>query len=156
MKPAGLQPVTTNELYEVLSPELVGALRQLENPFAADAGEQLISRQSAPDYLLIIDSGLTEISVQCNGKRVLLGVAGPGKVLGLRTMLSGELPEIDVTCLTDCRLSRIPRQEFCDSVRARPEFYFAATKILSADLRLAHDYLKYHLRRHDRQPKREN
>ena len=145
-----------NELYEVLPTELVSMLRRLECWFLAEAGELLISRHVAPEYVLTIDSGLAEISVACDGNRVLLGVAGPGKILGLRPMISGELPETDITCVTDCRLSAIPRLEFCNSVRTKPEFYLAATRILSADLRLAHDYLKYHSRRNLRAGKKDN
>lgn len=136
------KPEALNELYAVLPPDLVNALRRCERAITNNAGMRLVRRGERPDHLVMLMSGTVEISLPCEGKAIALGTAGAGKVFGLRALLSGEPPEIDVICLTQCVCTVIPQQDFLSIVKAKPQFYFAAAKVLSADLQLAQEYLK--------------
>jgi|SRR5689334_1987161 len=131
-----------NELYALLPPDLVKALRRCERTIRNKPGVCIIRCGQPPDHLVMIESGSVEISLTSEGKAIALATAGAGKVFGLRALLSGEPPEIDVICLTQCRCSLIPQQDFLRIVKTEPQFYFAAAKILSADLQVAQEYLK--------------
>jgi CRP-like cAMP-binding protein len=115
---------------------------------SAEPGVRLVRYRERLDTLIILGSGTVEISLPCaGGKGIVLGTAGPGKVFGLRSLLSSEPPEIEVICLTDCLFAVIPRLELFRIVKTHPEFYLAAARILSDDLQLAHGYLKSSSRR---------
>jgi CRP-like cAMP-binding protein len=65
----------------------------------------------------------------------------------MRAVVSGELPEEDVTCQENCSVTLIPRDAFIKTVRQHPEMYFAIAKVLSYDLVTAQRLLKTSLRR---------
>ena len=106
------------------------------------SGTTLISHSQIPEYLIIVEEGSVEISVAGLEKPTRLSVAAAGKVLGLRAVVSGELPEIEATTLNECKIRRIPRQAFLEIVKERPELYLAICKVLSADLNTAERFLR--------------
>lgn len=138
---------TTNELYAVLSPELRTELANCEQSVTVPEGTKLIKRGVPPDQLVIVNSGKVEISLDCVRESLSLDCEIAGKVFGMRAVVSGELPEIDVTCQENCRITLIPRDMFLKVVRQHPEMYFAIAKVLSHDLVMAQRLLKTSLRR---------
>lgn len=133
---------TTNELYSSLSPAVRDELSRLAQEMIVPAGTTLISHTQCPECLIIIEEGSVEISVAGLEKPTRLSVADAGKVLGLRAIVSGELPEIEATTLTECKVRRIPRQAFLEVVQQRPELYLAICKVLSSDLNAAERFLR--------------
>jgi CRP-like cAMP-binding protein len=131
-----------NELYASLSPQLVALLRECESEELRKAGTALIRHGKDLDQLVIVCSGQVLISLPSGGDSVLLGNAGAGKVLGLRALVSGELPEIDAFCIRDCAVATISRSRFMELLNKHPEIYSAIAKVLSADLKLAEHHLK--------------
>jgi CRP-like cAMP-binding protein len=133
---------SANELYASLSSEVVEALREGECPGSVNAGAHLIRHGEDPHRLVIISSGEVVISLPSRGASVVLGTAGPGKVLGLRSLISGELPQIDACCVCDCKVTTISKNRFMDALKKHPQLYFAIAKVLSADVEFAQAYLK--------------
>lgn len=117
-------------------------LSRHEEEATVPAGTKLISQTVVPGHLILVQHGSVEISVSGAARVTRLSVAGKGKVLGLRAILSGERPEIEATALDDCRIFRIPRQAFLEVACRRPEIYFAICKVLSADLDIAERFLR--------------
>lgn len=131
-----------NELYTSLSPEVRDELSRLEQRLIVPDGTRLISHCEVPEYLFIVEEGSVEICVPCTEKPARLSVASAGKVLGLRAIVSGELPEIEATTQGECTILRIPQLEFLKVVKQRPELYPAICKVLSADLNTAERFLR--------------
>jgi CRP-like cAMP-binding protein len=132
----------TNELYSMLSPELCQELRKHEHSMKAPLGTTLIQHGVFPKGLVILDSGKVRISVPSARRSTSVDNGEPGKVYGMRAAISGELPEIDVTCLEDCQVTFLPRDVFIDVLQTHPEIYFAVAKVLSADLEIANRILR--------------
>src|SRR5947209_3782268 len=132
----------TNELYETLSAEVREVLLKLEQVSTFPAGAQLIAQNVAPEHVIILNQGSVEISVPAQGKTISMALAGNGKVFGLRSVVSGELPEINVICLEECTVTLLPRAGFLRTLKQYPQVYFAVAKVLSADLKLAQDLLR--------------
>lgn len=132
----------TNELYANLSAEVQQELTKQERRATAPKGSRLVQSGVAPDQLIILNSGSVEITVPVAGKTISLGTAGPGEVLGLRSVICGEVPEIDVTCLEECHITLLSREVFLEVLRRNPQMYFAVVKVLSADLQKAHSFLR--------------
>lgn len=132
----------TNELYTNLSPQVQRQLMSKQRSATVPQGSKLIQHGIAPNQLIILNSGLAEITVPVAGKPVSLGTAGPGKVLALRSIICGEVPEIDVTCIEECDITLVPRDMFLEVLRQNPEMYFAVVKVLSADLKAVQSFLR--------------
>jgi CRP-like cAMP-binding protein len=131
-----------NELYEGLSPEAVEALKKHERAVVFPAGSKLIEHGVMPENLLIVNSGSVDIAVPAAATHVSLGSAGPGKVFGMRATMTGELPEIDVTCLDECQVSLISKEEFKALLQSYPNLYFSVARVLSADLKIADQLIR--------------
>jgi CRP/FNR family transcriptional regulator, polysaccharide utilization system transcription regulator len=131
-----------NELYANLSSHVQRQLADQERSATVSPGSKLIQFGVSPNQLIILNSGLAEITVPIAGKPVSLGTVGPGKVLGLRSIMCGEVPEVDVTCLEDCDITLVSCDVFLEVLRRNPEMYFAVAKVLSADLKMAQAFLR--------------
>lgn len=136
-----------NELYAMLSPALRTELARHERSMTVPEGTNLIRHGELLDHLVIINSGKVEVTLSCSRKQASLGLAQGGKVFGMRAVVAGELPEVDVTCLESCDISILPRDAFLSLLKSNPEIYFAVAKVLSSDLQIADRVLRTASRR---------
>jgi len=130
-----------NELYGSLSREITDRLRPLEEIKTLPAGSALLAAEFPVRNVIILTKGSVEISVPAGNKSISMAVAGEGKVFGLRAIVTGLAPEINVTCLDECTVTLLPRDQFLDLLSEYPQIYFAIAKVLSADLKLAQNLL---------------
>lgn len=131
-----------NELYASLPAEVCLILEKHEKHMTVPRGQKLLQYGVLPQHLLILNSGTVEISVPGPETEVSLGTAGPGKVFGMRALVSGETPEIDVTPLEDCEVTIISAAEFLAALQKTPQLYFGVAKVLSADLKIADQLIR--------------
>jgi CRP-like cAMP-binding protein len=132
----------TNELYANLYPEVLQQLARHERPAAVPRGGRLLTYEVPLEELIIVNSGSAEVTIPVNGRNISVGIVGPGKVLGLRSVICGEAPEVDVTCLEPCDITLLSKDTFLEVLRRNPQMYFAVVKVLSADLKKAHVVLR--------------
>lgn len=137
----------TNELYASLPSEIREELERHESHVTMARGQRLLECGVLPQQIMILSSGTVEISVPSAEDEVSLGIAGPGKVFGMRAAVSGEGPEIDVTTLENCEVTVIPAPEFLNVLQNNPQMYFAVAKVLSADLKIADQLIRNCARR---------
>jgi len=78
------------------------------------AANRVLIRDNMPvDSLYLILDGQVSISVEQNGRSVVIGTVGPGQVLGEVSVLSGKLEASStVTSATPVRLLRLRHQAF--------------------------------------------
>lgn len=131
-----------NELYAGLPPSVRQELASREKTVTFARGTRLLEKGVIPQGLIILNSGTAETTVHVAGKDRSLGIAGPGKVFALHSILIGTPPETTVTCLEDCRITILPKDMFLDLLARYPEMYFAVIKVLSADLATADRLLR--------------
>jgi len=132
----------TNELYALLRAELQRELARYEEKMTVPEGTTLIGHTVLPEHLVILNSGTVRVSVPCPQRSVSLTTGQQGKVFGMRAAISGELPEIDVTCEEPCTITILPKDAFLQLLKSNPEIYFAVAKVLSADLQIADNILR--------------
>ncbi len=137
----------TNELFSQLGTDLRRQLAQHSQLMMAAEGTSLIDHTVLPDHLVILNSGTVRVSVPCPRRTVSMTTGQAGKVFGMRAAISGELPEIDVTCVGPCNITVVPRNVFLELLKDHPEIYFAVAKVLSADLQIADNILRSSARR---------
>jgi len=131
-----------NELYDELSPEIHEKLAALETTETFPEGTQIMRAGVYPDNLIIITSGLVEISLPVARGAFSLVLAGTGKVLGLRSLISEVLPETNVTTLKTTTVAMIPERAFIRILHQYPQMYLAIAKVLSSDLNAADRLLR--------------
>lgn len=140
--------INTNELYAVLPLEAHQELEKHEQLITVPVGTNLIQHGIIPKSLVILNLGTVRISVPCARRPASLTTGQPGKVFGMRAVVSGEPAEVDVTSLEQCSITLVPREAFLNLLRGRPEIYFAVAKVLSADLQIADHILRNTARRY--------
>lgn len=132
----------SNELYDLLAPEVREELARYEEAKTVPAATALIRRGVPPEHLVILDAGSVEVSFQ-TGKGLLSTVVnGGGKVFGLREALSHMASEADIVALNQCQVKLIPQRRFTAILKQHPEIYAALARLLSADLKVAQDLLR--------------
>lgn len=143
-----LENANANELYAMLPLDVCRQLGEYEQSMTVPEGSRLIQHGVLPDGLVILHSGAVKVCVPCLRRSAFVTTAQAGRVFGMRATISGELPDIDVTCLESCRVTTVPRDAFLTILKNRPEVYFAVARVLSADLQMATQILRtYHRRR---------
>jgi CRP-like cAMP-binding protein len=142
-----LENANTNELYSLLSAELRRELEKNEQSMDVPQGTRLIEHGVLPQGLIILNSGSVQVSVPCMRRSAAVTTGQRGKVFGMRAAISGELPETDITCLEDCRVTLLPRDAFIGLLKTKPELYFAVARVLSGDLQIANRILRSSVRR---------
>lgn len=133
-----------NELYAHLSNEVRQELARYEQPTTVSAGASLVCAGALVSHLVFLNSGSVEISIPTTRSDLSLGLAGPGKVFGLQSIVSGELSPITATCKEQCRLTLVPKDAFLEVLRKNPPVYFAIARVLSDDLAAANHAIKKH------------
>jgi CRP-like cAMP-binding protein len=131
-----------NELYEMLSPEVRAELAKAERSMTVPEGTALIQQGVLPENLVIMNSGKVAVTLNCSRGPASLDYSQPGKVFGMRAMVSGELPEVNVTCVESCSITTLPRETFLSLLKDKPEIYFGVAKVLSSDLKIADRILR--------------
>jgi len=131
----------------MLSPEVRAEMVKAERSMTVPEGTTLIRQGVPPESLVIINSGKVAVSLNCLGGAASFDCSEPGKVFGMRALVSGELPEANVTCVESCSITVVPREVFLSLLRDKPELYFGVAKVLSSDLKIADRILRSNSRR---------
>jgi CRP-like cAMP-binding protein len=147
MNSTSANAAATNELYEMLSPEVRAEFAKSERSLTVPEGTALIQQGVPPENLVIIHSGKVAVSLNCLRGPASLDYSEPGKVFGMRALVSGELPEINVTCVEPCSITVVPRDTFLALLQSHPAIYFGVAKVLSSDLKIADRILRNNSRR---------
>jgi CRP-like cAMP-binding protein len=147
MNTTPLHSEAANELYEMLSPELRAELSRSEQSMIVPVGTVLIRQGVLPEQLVIVNSGRVAVTLNCTRRSASLDYATAGKVFGMRALVSGELPEGDVTCVEPCSITTLPSDVFLALLQRNPEIYLAVARVLSTDLQIADRILRNYSRR---------
>lgn len=103
------------EFFKSLSSEAISEFESLAVPFNCEGSTVLFTEELKPSRILFLLEGSVKLSLNSiKGGRLIIGMAGPGAILGLTSAVSG-LP-YDTTAETQfrCLISPLPRQSFLD------------------------------------------
>jgi CRP/FNR family transcriptional regulator len=124
------------KIFSCLSPGQDSALGRERLARHYEAGQVVIHHDTPALAILSIHSGQAKlIRATHSGGDVVVGVRGPGELLGVREVLSGMPYQVSAETLTPSVLCAVPREAFLDVVRDCPEL---AMRLLA---QLARDYL---------------
>jgi len=126
-----------------LSPQAIGEFESLATLFHCDEGAVLLTEREQPDRVMILLEGRVKLSMNSiEGRRLILGIAEPGDVLGLAGVVSGRPYEITAEAQFPCRLRSLPRQSFLDFLLRNPVASQNAGRQLSLEYKRACEQLR--------------
>ena len=125
-----------------LSAEQVSRLSALFHPRAVGVGVHLVLAEQPTEVVYLIRSGTVKISiVQADGVEVILGLQGPGELVGEMGAIDRQGRSANVVTLEGCPVLWIERDAFISFLHAMPPLTFNVLRLLSRRLRMANGQL---------------
>jgi CRP-like cAMP-binding protein len=119
-------------------PELADRWEELALP----AGRTLFERGAEGDAFYTVLEGRLEVhSTDENGRKMVLEQLGAGQHLGELALVLDDRRAASVTALTDCRLKRLSREAYRDSLPTIPALSAATIEMLGTRLKRTGSYL---------------
>ncbi len=109
------------DLFATLSPDELARLAPCLSRHEHDPGEVLITPETVPDSLSIVDSGvLSSIAHEATGE-VEIGRLGPGETVGEGGVLAGLSARVKITTLTDAVIYRLKKNDLTPVLKQNPD-----------------------------------
>ena len=126
-----------------LSPEAMNEFESLATQFPCEGNAILFAEEDQPGKVLILLKGRVRLSMNSSeGRRLTLGIAEPGDVLGLAAAISGCPYETTAETRFPCQIASLPRQAFLDFLLRYPVAGQNVSRQLSLDYRRACGHLR--------------
>ena len=106
--------------WEALDPIERDAFRSVASPRTFAAGARLIAEGDQADYVIVILSGRTKISVDENGRERILAERGPGQLVGERAALQISVRSANVIALDTVQALVVRTGDFAAFISAHP------------------------------------
>jgi CRP-like cAMP-binding protein len=131
----------------------IASVATLPQPLQEFADLEKVESFAAESYLFIegdasrgvflIHSGKVDLMIAGkDGTNKMLRSAGPGTVLGLSSVLSGQPHETTAQALEPTRVGFIDREAFLTALHRSPEAWFAVLEMLSNDINTCYDLMR--------------
>jgi CRP/FNR family transcriptional regulator, cyclic AMP receptor protein len=105
----------TGEFCKCLPPEAILELESLAVPYWCEESTVLLKEGEKPDRVSFLLDGSVKLSMNSmEGRRLILGVAAPGDILGLEAVVSGLPYETTAEARFPCRIASLPQRVFLD------------------------------------------
>lgn len=131
------------EFFKCLSSNAVSEFESLATPFCCPGDTVLITKDHEPSSILFLLQGRVKLTMNCiNGKRLTLGTAGPGEILGLTAAVTGCPYEITAVAQVPCRMTSLPRQSFLDFLLCYPAAWHNSARLLGVEYKRGCEQLR--------------
>ena len=127
--------------------ELAKALDAVASAYTCRAGTIIFHQGQAADGVLVIRQGKVQLSALSHGvdPPVPYRIAGPGYVLGLPALFSGEPYSLTAEAEEDCVCGFVAREPALELIRKRIDLCFQATDLLAREIRSLREWQASHL-----------
>jgi CRP/FNR family transcriptional regulator, cyclic AMP receptor protein len=134
---AGTRGAGGNQAFlDRLTPEQLQALRAIGIQRAYPRGAALFHERQGSDRVILILSGRVKLSsLSDDGKEALLGIRGPGDLIGEMSALDGEPRSATATALEPVDALAVPPERFEQFLRQNPDVSLLIIRLLSQRLR---------------------
>jgi CRP-like cAMP-binding protein len=100
------------------------------------AGRTLLARTVKPKVVCRIQEGLIKLLYRVpDGDDVVIGVRGPGRMIGLESALMMTPSQVTAVALTDCHVTEIDRDSLLSRASENPALVIALFRMLSVEVR---------------------
>lgn len=131
------------EIYKDLSPHAMSEIESLAAPFCCESTTVLFAEEEEPRSILFMLEGQVKLTMNSSGgKRLTIGIAVPGDVLGLAAVVTGCPYEVTAVAQFPCRIRALPRRSFLDLLLRNPIAWQNSTRLLSFEYKRGCDQLR--------------
>jgi CRP/FNR family cyclic AMP-dependent transcriptional regulator len=133
----------TRDFSGQLSPEERIEFESLRTSSYYPPATTLFAEQQVPINVFFLLTGQVKISLNSSaGRRVILGVAGPGETLGLASVFSGSRYDITAETVSQCTIASIASAAFVGFLRQHPSAYVNVARELCLECSQARDQVR--------------
>lgn len=94
-------------------------------------GDVLLNSNETPDYVFSLKSGFVKHYVDSpDGKELIVHIYTPGSIFPLMWGLNDEIPNYNLTALTNCTVAYVPKKDLVEYYTVRPKELMLLTKRL--------------------------
>jgi CRP/FNR family transcriptional regulator len=109
------------EFFRQISDEVLFDFVSLSDRFLCPGSAVILREGQKPGSILLLLEGKVKLSLNSiDGRRLIIGFASPGEILGLTSAVSGDPYEITAEAQFPCMISSLPRQSFLDFLLRSP------------------------------------
>jgi CRP/FNR family transcriptional regulator len=124
----------TGEFYKDLSAEAMSEFERLAIPHSCAGNTVIFSEEQEACRISFLLEGRVKLTMSSSdGKRLTLGIAGPGEVLGLAAAMTGRGYETTAIAQFPCRIVSLPRSVFFEFLLRFPAAWQNLARLLSMD-----------------------
>jgi len=128
--------------FKFLSPAAISEFESLAAPFCCEGTTVLFTEGQEPSRTQLLLEGSVKLSLNSiKGGRLIVGMVGPGEILGLTSAVSGLPYDMTAEAQFPCVISSLPRQIFLDFLIRYPVACLNVACQLSLDHRRACEQL---------------
>ena len=136
-------PYREGEFFRQMSDEALIDFESLSERFLCPGAALILREGQKPASIVLLLGGKAKLSLNSiDGKRLIIGFASPGEVLGLTSAVSGYPYEITAEAQFQCMISCLPRQSFLDFLLRSPVAWQNVARQLSLDNRRTVEQLR--------------
>jgi CRP/FNR family transcriptional regulator, cyclic AMP receptor protein len=115
------RPRRSGEFFKDLSAAAIDEFESLAAHFCCPPGTVLIKEDQDPLSVMFVFDGEVNLRMESYlGKRFILGIAGPGEILGLAAAISGINSRVGAEARCLCSIALLKRQDFLDFLLRHP------------------------------------
>ena len=130
-------------LFDKLTPETLRELLQMAHTRTVEAGEVLFSESDQPDFVYMVLDGTVKLSVNSTGgRRLIIGLATTGEVVGVASLLCGKPQEMTAETVYTSKVAVIGRSDFMNFLLRHPDAYRVVSEELSREFNKACEQLR--------------
>jgi len=124
--------ILSNKLKSPLTPVAFTALKAIQTVKVYPKGSEFFMEGQSPEGIYVLYAGRVELSIADNqGRKMILGLARPGEILGLSAVLSGNYHEETAAAAVPSQTGFVKRRDFLRFLGDHPEAAFWVVQLLS-------------------------
>lgn len=130
-------------LFDKLSPETMRELLAVAHTRTYEPGEVVFSEADQPDYAYLLLEGTVKLSINSTGgRRLILGMATNGEVVGVASMLCNKPQETTVEAVYTSKIAVVAAQDFRNFLLRHPDAYGVVSEELGREFTKACEQLR--------------
>jgi CRP/FNR family cyclic AMP-dependent transcriptional regulator len=131
------------DFYKDLSPKAMSEFESQAAPFRCEGTAVIFTEeQEASDILFLLEGRVKPTMNSIEGRRLTLGIARPGEILGLAAAIAGGRYEITAVAQFPCRITALPRPIFLDFLLRYPVAWQNSALLLCAEYKRSCEQLR--------------
>ena len=136
-----------NDVYADVVRELAEALDAIASVYTCSAGAILFRQGQSADGVLVMRQGKVRLSALSHDSdpRLPYRTVGPGYVLGLPALFSGQPYSLTAEAVEECACGFVDRERALELVHKRLDLCFQAADLLAREIRSLREWQATHL-----------